>query len=73
LVTKAPASSDKGGQAFDVETERDAFLGGDLYRVRVQDDAMESQVAIVTITLQSNRTKQLQTNATCTVSISVRR
>lgn len=43
------------GAQFEIDTERNVFLGGDLYRVNVSD-------AIVTVTLQSGRNKQLQTN-----------
>ncbi len=43
------------GSKVEVDSERDVFLGGDLYRVCVDQ-------AIVTITLQSGRNKQLQTN-----------
>ena len=43
------------GDRVEIDTERDVFLGGDLYRVRVDD-------AIVTLTLQSGRNQQLQLN-----------
>ncbi len=51
-----------GGQLFEVQSDRDVFLGGDLYRVRVQDSDVDGGVAIATITLQSGRNKQLQCN-----------
>ncbi len=51
-----------GGTQFEMESDRDVFLGGDLFRVRVADTALPSQLAIVTITLQSSRAKQLQVN-----------
>ena len=49
-----------GSQHFEIETERDVFMGGDLYRVRIPT-ATES-VVVVTITLNSGRDKQLQLN-----------
>ena len=49
-----------GSQHFEVETEHDVFLGGDLYRVRIPT-ATES-VVVVTITMNSGRDKQLQLN-----------
>jgi SNF2-related domain/Helicase conserved C-terminal domain/SWIM zinc finger len=52
----------KGGQIFDMEFDRDVFLGGDLFRVRVEDAQIDGGLAIATITLQSNRNKQLQCN-----------
>jgi hypothetical protein len=52
----------RGGQAFELDFEQDVFLGGDLYRVRVVDAEVDGGVAIATITLQSNRAKQLQCN-----------
>lgn len=48
------------GSKFEIETERDVYLGGDLYRVRVGAEC--GQPAIVTVTLQSGRQKQLQVN-----------
>ncbi len=52
----------KGGRSFEIQYDRDVFLGGDLYRVRVQDPELESGLAIATVTLQSGRNKQLQCN-----------
>lgn len=52
----------RGGRTFEVQSDRDVFLGGDLFRVRVEDAELESGVAIVTLTLQSARAKQLQCN-----------
>ncbi len=43
------------GSQCEIDTERDVYLGGDLYRVNVAE-------AIVTLTLQSGRNKQLQSN-----------
>jgi hypothetical protein len=43
------------GSKFEIDSELDVFLGGDLFRVLVDQ-------ANVTITLQSGRDKQLQTN-----------
>ena len=51
-----------GGQCFEIQSDRDVFLGGDLYRVRVQDPEVDGGVAIATITLQSGRNQQLQGN-----------
>jgi len=52
----------RGAQQFEVQSDRDVFLGGDLFRVRVEDAAVDGGVAIATITLQSARAKQLQSN-----------
>ncbi|MEZ6128073.1 MAG: DEAD/DEAH box helicase [Planctomycetaceae bacterium] len=52
----------RGGRKFEVQSDRDVFLGGDLFRVRVEDAELEGGVAIVTLTLQSARAKQLQCN-----------
>jgi SNF2-related domain/Helicase conserved C-terminal domain len=51
-----------GGRQFEIQSDRDVFLGSDLYRIRVEDLGVEGGVAIATVTLQSARTKQLQTN-----------
>ncbi|APZ95816.1 RNA polymerase-associated protein RapA [Fuerstiella marisgermanici] len=51
-----------GGQKFEVLSDRDVFLGGDLFRVRVEDAEVHGGVAIATMTLQSSRAKQLQCN-----------
>lgn len=51
-----------GGQAFEIDSDRDIFLGGDLFRVRIEDPANVGGTAIVTMTLQSARSKQLQIN-----------
>ncbi len=48
------------GSKLLIDTEEDVYLGGDLYRVRVP--AETADVAIVTITLNSGRKKQLQLN-----------
>ncbi len=52
----------KGGQTFEIQSDRDVFLGGDLYRVRVEDPELSGGLAVATITLQSGRSKQLQVN-----------
>lgn len=49
----------KGNGKFDIETEEHVFLGGDLYRVRIPDNG---KTAVVTLTLNSFRDKQLHTN-----------
>lgn len=51
-----------GGREFDVQSDRDVYLGGDLFRVRVQDESLEDKLAVATITLMSGRKKQLQAN-----------
>ena len=51
-----------GGRGFDVQSDRDVYLGGDLFRVRIQDESVEGGLAIATITLMSGRKKQLQAN-----------
>lgn len=51
-----------GAAHFDVQPDRDVFLGGDLFRVRVEDASLSNRLAIATITLKSNRAKQLQSN-----------
>ncbi len=48
-----------GLRNFDIDTEEHVFLGGDLYRVRVPDT---DKTAIVTVTLNSFRDKQLHFN-----------
>ncbi|MCO8120557.1 DEAD/DEAH box helicase [Stieleria sp. TO1_6] len=50
-----------GAQELAVDFE-DVFLGGDLLRVRVPDASVDGGLAIATITLQSGRHRQLQTN-----------
>ncbi len=52
----------RGGQLFEIQSDRDVFLGGDLYRVRVEDPKVDGGMAVATITLQSGRSKQLQYN-----------
>ncbi|KAA1261376.1 RNA polymerase-associated protein RapA [Rubripirellula obstinata] len=52
----------EGGRSFEVQSDRDVYLGGDLFRVRVEDAELESGLAIATITLVSGRKKQLQAN-----------
>ena len=52
----------RGARQFEVQSDRDVFLGGDLFRVRVEDAEVDGGVAIATFTLQSARAKQLQSN-----------
>ncbi|GAB5441073.1 MAG: DEAD/DEAH box helicase [Fuerstiella sp.] len=52
----------EGAANFDIEAERDVYLGGDLLRVRVEDPEAENDVAITTITLHSGRRKSLLLN-----------
>lgn len=52
----------QGAHQFEIQSDRDVYLGGDLFRVRVEDPKVTGDVAVVTITLQSARAKQLQTN-----------
>jgi superfamily II DNA or RNA helicase len=51
-----------GSRQFEVLSDRDVFLGGDLFRVRVEDANLDSRVAITTMTLQSGRSRQLLAN-----------
>ncbi|MCA9172638.1 MAG: hypothetical protein KDB23_33465, partial [Planctomycetales bacterium] len=51
-----------GDQAFDIDLDRDVYLGGDLLRVRIEDERLTNKLAIVTLTQQSARRRQLQTN-----------
>lgn len=52
----------EGGRAFEVQSDRDVYLGGDLFRVRVEDAQVDGGVAVATIALASGRKKQLQAN-----------
>lgn len=52
----------EGGRAFEVQSDRDVYLGGDLFRVRVEDAGLDEGLAVATITLVSGRKKQLQAN-----------
>jgi hypothetical protein len=53
-----------GDKNYDIETERDVFLGGDLYRTRIVDIDGHQLISVVSITLSSDRTKQLLFNCT---------
>ena len=53
----------KGAQAFEIDFDRDVFLGGDLLRICVPDSSLPRGKVIVTLTLQSNRAKQIQVNS----------
>lgn len=55
----------KGRQLFEIQSDRDVYLGSDLFRVRVEDPAASNGVAIASLTLKSNRAKQLQANCDC--------
>ena len=50
----------QGSRAFEVLSDRDVFLGSDLFRVRVEDPAVDGGVATVSLTLQSARSRELQ-------------
>lgn len=65
LGDDGPKKLRDGGRAFEIQGERDVFLGGDLFRVRVEDANLAARLAVVTLTLQSARAKQLQTNCDC--------
>lgn len=51
LGDDGPKKLRDGGRAFEIQGERDVFLGGDLFRVRVEDANLASRLAVVTITL----------------------
>ena len=51
-----------GAQKYDVQSDRDVYLSGDLLRVRVEDAELEAGLAVVTLTLHSGRKKQILTN-----------
>ncbi|MEM9365450.1 MAG: DEAD/DEAH box helicase [Planctomycetota bacterium] len=51
-----------GGQMFEIQSDRDVYLGGDLFRVRVQDATVDDGVAITSLTLSSDRKRQLAVN-----------
>ncbi len=52
----------RGGRIFELQSDRDVFLGGDLLRVRVEDPQVDGGLAIASITLSSDRKKQLAVN-----------
>ena len=52
----------QAGRTFDLVGDRDVYLGGDLYRVRVHDAEIEGGMAIATVTLSSDRKKGLAIN-----------
>ncbi len=62
LGDEGPKLFREGERLFDIEPDRDVFLGGDLFRVRFEDPASDDGLAISTLTLQSARDKQLQLN-----------
>ncbi|MEM6473667.1 MAG: DEAD/DEAH box helicase, partial [Planctomycetota bacterium] len=51
-----------GARTFEIQSDRDVFLGGDLFRVRVEDPEVAGGVAIVSLTLSSDRKKRLAIN-----------
>ncbi|MEM1227505.1 MAG: SWIM zinc finger family protein [Planctomycetota bacterium] len=51
-----------GGRLFEIQSDRDVFLGGDLFRVRVLDPSADGGVAIASMTLSSDRKKSLAIN-----------
>ncbi len=59
LLGEGGAALIRQGSEFEIDTERDVYLGGDLYRVRVADYSLPNRVAIVSVTLSSDRKKQL--------------
>ncbi len=62
LEDEGPRLIREGSQSFEIQSDRDVFLGGDLFRVRVEDALLVDGLAITTITLNSGRDKQLQLN-----------
>lgn len=62
LGEDGPKKLRQAADKFEILQDRDVFLGGDLLRIRVEDPALDAGVAIVTLTLQSARAKQLQLN-----------
>lgn len=52
----------RGGQSFEIQSDRDVYLGGDLMRVRIEDAKVDGGLAIASITLSSDRKKQLAVN-----------
>ena len=52
----------QGSRNFEIQSDRDVYLGGDLLRVRVEDASLEDGVAVATLTLDSGRKKQLHSN-----------
>lgn len=54
-----------GGQSFEIQSDRDVFLGADLFRVRVEDPNLNAGVATTSITLASDRKKHLAVNCDC--------
>ncbi|GAA5507379.1 DEAD/DEAH box helicase [Novipirellula caenicola] len=62
LGEQGPELLRESNRAFEIDSEEDVFLGGDLYRVRFHDSDVPGGRAIATFTLQSARSKQLQPN-----------
>lgn len=48
-----------GSRKFEIDPEEDVYLGGDVFRVRVMDQAIPAGKAIVVLTLMSGRQQQL--------------
>lgn len=62
LGDEAAALIAQGNRSFEIQSDRDVYLGGDLFRVRVHDPAVEGGLAVASITLNSGREKRLQVN-----------
>ena len=62
LGEAGPELMRQGDREFEIDFDRDIFLGGDLFRVRLQDTNVPGGLAIATFTQQSARAKQLQAN-----------
>lgn len=75
LGDEGPKLLRQGDRFTEIDPDRDVFLGGDLFRVRIHDSNARYRgsdeappaigTAIVTLTLQSARAKQIQTNCDC--------
>jgi hypothetical protein len=65
----------QGNRFTEIDSEKDVFLGGDLLRIKLEDceakyrgpddDPEFAGMVVVTMTLQSARAKQIQTNCDC--------
>ncbi len=60
LGDESPKLIQAGARKYEIQSDRDVFLGGDLFRVRVNDEMIASGVAIVTIALSEERKKELR-------------
>lgn len=52
----------RGGRTFEIQSDRDVYLGGDLMRVRIEDAKVDGGLAIASMTLSADRKKQLAVN-----------